>query len=355
MKDNNYTRATMLYVSVAKNKLIPDMKEDDIFNTLEVEGELEVSFFKKYTLAGHSYSLLWIYIIMVGDLLQIIGSVFLTINTSQTVKQAEIMLGFGSFITWLSLVKYFENSKGFNIIINTTINSMGTLLKAVVGIGPLIMGATLLALCFFNPHNRYGTGALSMFSLQALMYGDSIFDLWYQTRIWVVLVAEVFNYVFLFVAIAVIMNAFIMIVGDGYEDSKGYEKHDWIHKDLPEPKTKEEKETYLLLKILKQDRELVTQGWKKEIIQKKEEKLGVKIGKTEEEIFEEEQEAKSMEFHSRKVVALMKEIKLTYLENLDQRAGKDTLFLTQQYMQVQEDLRVFLESNQAIDDKSFYF
>jgi len=284
--------------------------------------------------------------------MQIIGSIFLTINTSQTVKQAEIMLGFGSFITWLSMVKYVENSKGYNIITNTTINSMGILLKAVIGIAPLMVGASLLALCFFNPHNRYGDGALSFFSLQAIMYGDSIFDLWYEARIFVVLMAEIFNYIYIFVSIMVIMNAFIMIVGDGYEDSKGYEKHDWINKELPEPTNKDEKKRFLLIKILKKDRELVTSGWKKEIIKKKEEKLGVKIAKTDEEIFEEEQAAKSMEYHTRKIIDLMKEIKLAYIEKKEE--GENSL-LDQQYQQIQDDLREFLEQNKPVDEKSFYF
>ena len=290
---------------------------------------------------------------MIGDLCQIIGSIFLSINTSQTVKQAEIMLGFGAFISWCTMIKYIENSKGYNIITNTTIKSMAVLLKAFLGISPLIIGSSLLALCFFNDHNRYSNGAMSIFSLSAIAYGDSIFDMWFQTKIYVVLIAEVFNYIVVFVAIGVVMNAFIMIVGDGYEDSKGYEKHEWINQELPPPTTKEEKQHYVLIKILKKDIELVNESWMMERIAKKEEKLGKKIAKTEEEIYEEEQAEKSMEFHTRHIISLMKDLR----ENYEAKKEEDpeNIYLDQQYQQLCEDLKEFLDNNKPLEDKSFYF
>lgn len=78
-------------------------------------------------------------LIMFGDALQVIGSIFLSINTQQTVKQAELMLGVGALIAWASLIKYAENAKGYNIITNTIINSSGIILKGMIGVAPLLI------------------------------------------------------------------------------------------------------------------------------------------------------------------------------------------------------------------------
>mmetsp|Transcript_36761 Transcript_36761/g.36384 ORF Transcript_36761/g.36384 Transcript_36761/m.36384 type:complete len:389 (+) Transcript_36761:818-1984(+) len=336
--NNNFARATMLYETVVKERKIPDhdkiddLEQDDI-NLIEGNDSLiqKISILEKFTMAGKSHSVIWVFSIIIAEIMNIIGSIFLTINTVNTVRSAEVLLGFGSLIIWGSMIKYSENYKGYNIITNTMINSIWALVKAFIGVFPLIIGCTLMAHCFFNPHNRYAGGAYSLFSLSALMFGDSIFDIWYQSMIHVIFFSQIFYYIFVFISISVIINAFVMIVGDGYEDSKDYEKHDWIDKELPEPKTNHEKKIYLFMKILQKDFEICKEANIHHKIEKLEKKEGKKISKTEEELFEEEQAGKSMEYHTRKVISLLGEIKEAYEEEKDEG---DNQFIDQQYHQL---------------------
>jgi len=89
----------------------------------------------------------------------------------------------------------------------------------------------------FNASERFGNAAVSAFTLQALMYGDSVFDIWFVTFNWTFLIAEIFNYAFLFVVILVIQNTFVIIIGDGYVKSKYYHKNDWVKANDQKSKT----------------------------------------------------------------------------------------------------------------------
>ena len=88
----------------------------------------------------------WTFLIMLGDIMQISGSIFLSINTETTVYQSEVLLGFGALLAWISLIKYSENAKGYNIITNTIVNSSFVLSKAMIGILPVLIGFGLFAL-----------------------------------------------------------------------------------------------------------------------------------------------------------------------------------------------------------------
>lgn len=163
------------------------------------------------------------------------------------------------------------------------------------------------------------------------MFGDALIDIWYQSMIHVVFFSEVFNYLFTFISISVMINAFIMIVGDGYELSKNYEKHQWIHKPLPQPKNSYEKKIYLFLKIVQTDYEICQQEWENTKLERKEKKLGKKIAVSEEENFEQEQAMKSMEYHTRKIIELMKEIGDNYEDEKRNRTEEN---MDHQYTQL---------------------
>lgn len=139
--DDSYMRAASIYEATKLATFNTDATggsdEDDDAN-LDLN---DLTFADKAQLFNY-----WTFFIMFGDVLQVVGSIFLSINTSTTVNQAEGMLGFGAFVSWASLIKYAENYKGYNIITNTIINSFPILIKAVIGILPLLIGTSMLAL-----------------------------------------------------------------------------------------------------------------------------------------------------------------------------------------------------------------
>jgi hypothetical protein len=54
---------------------------------------------------------LWSIVTLIANFLLIIGTVLYLIRTIKNIELAEISIGFGTMLTWLSLTRYFESSK----------------------------------------------------------------------------------------------------------------------------------------------------------------------------------------------------------------------------------------------------
>lgn len=221
--------------------------------------------------------------------------------------------------------------------------------------------------------------AISVFSLDALLFGDSVFDKWYQTVKVIHLLAQIFNYVFMLVAILVIMNVFLIIIGDGYVKSKYYHKNHWVKSitdktkskfgiplaisDSPEGEDpfkpfvefneKEDKSRKILIKMLMKDKEIILNEFINEKI-KRQNSTKPSNYKTEEEIAEEELQSRSMETHTRKIIKLIQEIKANFQRNMEEYPWKKEILKAQLQQSIQ-DITDLIEKNKPLEDKSFYF
>ena len=315
----------------------------------------------------------WTFLIMLGDIMQISGSIFLSINTETTVYQSEVLLGFGALLAWISLIKYSENAKGYNIITNTIVNSSFVLSKAMIGILPVLIGFGLFALCFFSSNRRYGSIALSLFTLNAMANGDSVFDIWYATYAVGNLVGQIFQYLFMFLAICVIQNVFITIFGDGYAKSKFFHKNDWIKADEDEYKANLEEDPFAiynevtekqmksrraLVKMLKKDKEIVLEEYRRQRIESK----LMKLDDTQEEKIREltqilsiadmQVSSKSIEKQTRKICNLLKELEESYEEQ--KVAENNVESIENEYKEAIDEVSEKFRSIQQIQDKDFY-
>lgn len=130
------------------------------------------------------------------------------------------MLGLGGVILWVSLLKYYDRSKGYNIVLNTIYNSSGIIIKALIGTLPIFIGFAILGMCIFWRSKRFDGLSSSLFSLFALMNGDAIFDVGNDLRTINFALAQLYLYFFISFSILVILNVFIIIIEDGYIISK---------------------------------------------------------------------------------------------------------------------------------------
>lgn len=88
------------------------------------------------------------------------------------------MIGFGCLLTWISLTKYLENSPSYTFINRTMKVSMPVILRAMIGVFPFFMGFAFLGLCLFWESEKFSSPSYSMFTLFAMMNGDSLIEIY---------------------------------------------------------------------------------------------------------------------------------------------------------------------------------
>jgi hypothetical protein len=57
-----------------------------------------------------------------------------------------MILGFGGMLLWVTLLKYYENTKGYNLILTTFQNASTIAWMAMVGVMPVFIGFGLLGM-----------------------------------------------------------------------------------------------------------------------------------------------------------------------------------------------------------------
>ena len=88
----------------------------------------------------------WTFIIIMGDIFLIIGSAFYIVNSSNSFKPNNHILGISALAHWAATLKYMEGLKDYNIVANTFQNSVVIVSKAIAGIMPLIIAFLLLGM-----------------------------------------------------------------------------------------------------------------------------------------------------------------------------------------------------------------
>ena len=157
-------------------------------------------------------------------------------NTKDIHHKGDIAIGIGGMLTWITLLKYYENSGGYNIVLTTFQNSSSIVMMALMGILPLFIGFGLLGMTLFWRSKRFMSFGVSMFSLFSLMNGDIINESYLDLSTVDYFISQLYLYSFIAMSVLVIQNVFIAIITDGYQISKFVDKTDWLKKasNLPE-------------------------------------------------------------------------------------------------------------------------
>lgn len=158
----------------------------------------------------------WSVIVILGNIITLIASVYLLVSTKTSQRDGEILLGVGGFLVVASLMKYYENVRGYNIILNTMIRSVVIFTKAIIGALPIFLAFAALGNCLFNENERFSSFSMSLMTLFALINGDVIFAAFIELKELNYLVGQWFLFIYLFISIAIIFNIIVVIIGDGY-------------------------------------------------------------------------------------------------------------------------------------------
>jgi len=175
-----------------KTKYQPDMDMDDehLPNWNDLTNKDKLKLFST-----------WNFVVILANILLITGSIFLILNTKTLSERGELFIGFGSMLTWFSLMRFYQNTKGYNTVANTLENSFEIVFKALTGIMPIFIGFGLLGTSIFWRSYRFCDFNTSMFTLFAAMNGDTIWDIWHDLDSINFLLAQLYLYSFILLSI----------------------------------------------------------------------------------------------------------------------------------------------------------
>lgn len=143
----------------------------------------------------------WIIFYLLSDFMILSGTLIFLFIEDKDIKKAEILIGFGCCLCWCSLPAYLHQTSRYSLINRTIAYTLPTVFRAMTGVIPLFMGFAFLGLCFFWDSYRFHSISYSMFSLFAMMQGDSLLDQFYDISAFRYLAACLFIFIFVFIGV----------------------------------------------------------------------------------------------------------------------------------------------------------
>ncbi|KAJ8305457.1 hypothetical protein KUTeg_016002 [Tegillarca granosa] len=189
---------------------------------------------------------LWYVCIVINDILTIIGSSFKIQLDNRVNKNARsssenydfcgVMLGTGSLLVWLGVVRYIGFFKTFNILVLVLKKAFPNMMRFLVCTLMLYTGFMLCGWVVLGPyHIKFREISTSSECLYSLINGDDMFVtfsatvtknpmIWYYSRI--------FLYLFISLFIYAVLNLFMAVIIDTYETIKEYYEHGFPKSEL---------------------------------------------------------------------------------------------------------------------------
>jgi len=166
----------------------------------------------------------WWLFCAVGNCLQFCNSAVIVVYGRPTGDSfAMSLMGMGGIIAWVNLVRYFEFSPRFYVLVLTLERSMPDILRFVASCLPVLLGfATMGMAVFGSTVPEFATLHSTFETLFALMNGDSVLQL-LQEGDSVPITGTVYVTVFMLMFVCAIMNICITIVMHSYETVTGHQ------------------------------------------------------------------------------------------------------------------------------------
>ena len=93
----------------------------------------------------------WTFVIILGNILHILALTFeIFPDWHLFVKNQDQIMGLGTFLIWLSMMKYLQYSNSYYILAATMISAGWVILIAFVSIIPILVGASYFCMGIFG-------------------------------------------------------------------------------------------------------------------------------------------------------------------------------------------------------------
>lgn len=147
-------------------------------------------------------------------------------------------MGIGTFLIWLSLLKYFQYSQSFYILPATMLGASQVIMVALISAVPIIVGIAFFCMTNFGFCWRFNTLDKSIIMLWAIMNGDEVQNIFYYTKMIHFLTAIIFCYGWVWFSNNFITPFFLAINEDGYIGQKRHLRYNWLENTLEDPGAK---------------------------------------------------------------------------------------------------------------------
>lgn len=168
----------------------------------------------------------WSIVSIISNFLQLFGSlsnimtVYNFFDIDRTASSVELLIGLGCMSAWIGLVRYMETSKEYSILGRTLSLSMPNVIKILISTLPVVMGYTFLGVALFYKSNRFSSATGVLTTLYALMFGDMVYDTFYDLSFTHFFYSKIYLFTFIFFSVCVLNSLFISVVEDAYVSAK---------------------------------------------------------------------------------------------------------------------------------------
>lgn len=173
----------------------------------------------------------WTIVSILANLFQLFGSLsnlitlydFFDLNRSPDSTMSnnvELLIGMGCMLAWIGLIRYMETSDEYSILGKTFSIAMPNVTRTLISILPVLMGYTFLGLAIFWKSNRFSSATGVLTTLYALMFGDMVYDTFYDLSLTHFMYSKIYLFSFVFFSVCVINSLFISVIEDAYVSAK---------------------------------------------------------------------------------------------------------------------------------------
>jgi hypothetical protein len=175
---------------------------------------------------------IWYIIVLVGDVCLILGTIFIIIGQEYPMALSEIFVGFGTFCIWASVTKYLSATDDYSLVMRTAKAAMPLIARVWFGIMPILIGIAFLSITLlWEVDDCFGTFGKSFYTQFSVQAGDALFDTYHVMVMANYWYGMFFAYCYIFFAISIVQNIFMVIVEDSYIQIKYSKNFDWLNKD----------------------------------------------------------------------------------------------------------------------------
>lgn len=173
----------------------------------------------------------WSIIIMISNIFQITGALMCFYRDIVPLGSVQIFVGIGTFLCWVSITKYIEHSSNISFFSRTIQHAGPNIIRHAINMLPFFIGFGMLGMAIFWPTFRFRDPSIAYFSLFCIMLGDEISNTFQEVMQFDMIFGSLFMFAWVFFSMSVMMNLFMIIVGDSFEVIQEQHKFTWLTDD----------------------------------------------------------------------------------------------------------------------------
>jgi hypothetical protein len=170
----------------------------------------------------------WSIIILVSNVLQITGAVMCLSRDYVPIGSLQLFVGLGTFLSWVSVTKYIEHSPHLSFFSRTIQHAGPNIIRHAINMLPFFIGFGMLGLAVFWPTFRFRDPHIAYFSLFCIMNGDEISNTFQEVMQFDMIFGGLFMFCWVVFSMSVMMNIFMILVGDSFEAIQESHKFKWL-------------------------------------------------------------------------------------------------------------------------------